>query len=155
MGYVGHVFFVSLDMQIQAAAAEVFLRELERSIDFRSDDDRICATYHVGRFQSLSLDHYKRLAALLKPRKQKLQKTTSSLALCTRSPFARAALKTVLSVATLPYPTAVFEKMSNALAFQQDILPAVRVMATLAEYREVIGDHLPGLLSDLETAIAA
>lgn len=150
LGYIGHLFFVSIDRSVTEGAMDVFFRELKRSIDLRADDDRVAAMYHVGQFQALSIAQYKRLGSIVKPRKAKLKQTTAALALCTQSPFARAALKTVLSVATLPYPTMVFSKMPAALDFLQRAIPAIDSAAALRIYREIVTASLPGLRSDLE-----
>jgi hypothetical protein len=145
LGYVGPMFYVVFGDDTSEEDKDVFVRELARGIDARRDTDRVPVLYCVGPKVGSAVKLARGISQVVSQRQEKLRKTSVALALCTQSPFARATLRTVLTLGKLPYPTRVFSEPAPSLAFLSCFVPEVHTNTLAAELEQLVRARSPAL----------
>jgi hypothetical protein len=142
MAGVGRVMFVYTDNRITEAGFARHLLELARAIDQRDPDARVGVVYDTADGVEADARRRQRLGDLLRPRHEKLARTTAGFALVTHSPVLRGALRAIFWLAPPPYDWTIASNVREGLLFIQRRLPDLDVEDALRDYERLKMQHL-------------
>lgn len=115
MEAAGPIMLIALFPTLSDAGWSRHCAALASSIDARTADTRVGVFYHVE--AAYSRARAAEVAAVLKPREEKLRQTTAGYVYCTGSTMARVAVRFVFTVAPPPYPHAIVRSVQHGYDF--------------------------------------